>query len=96
MLPLLIAVALTQDRPSPEWTPVRDAPKNLSHELTIPPPAHAGQKMEIQGRVLQADGKTPAPGVVVYFHHTDGQGNYVRPADARPSDWVYWHGSVRG
>src|SRR4029078_4389449 len=40
MLPLLIVLALTQDRPSPEWMPVLDAAKNLSHVLTIPPPAN--------------------------------------------------------
>jgi protocatechuate 3,4-dioxygenase beta subunit len=96
MLPLFFAVALAQDRPSPEWMPLLDAPKNLSHVLTIPPPANPGQRMELRGRVLKSDGKTPAPGVVVYFHHTDGKGIYVRPADSRPSEWVYWHGSVRG
>jgi protocatechuate 3,4-dioxygenase beta subunit len=52
--------------------------------------------MEIRGRVLQSDGRTPAAGVTVYFHHTDGSGVYPRPAGTRPSEWVYWHGSVRG
>lgn len=52
--------------------------------------------MEIRGKVLKSDGKTPAPGVFVYFHHTDGRGIYPRPANARHTDWVYWHGDVRG
>jgi protocatechuate 3,4-dioxygenase beta subunit len=93
---LLLALALAQDRPSPEWRPVLDAPPNLTNALSIPAPANAGQRMEIRGRVLKSDGRTPAPGVTVYFHHTDGAGVYPRPAGARPNDWVYWHGSVRG
>ncbi len=97
MLTLFVAVAIGfQDRPSPEWQPVLDAPKNLSHVLTIPPPATAGQKMEIRGRVLRSDGRTPVPGTIVYFHHTDGRGIYPRPTNSRPSEWIYWHGSVRG
>jgi protocatechuate 3,4-dioxygenase beta subunit len=56
--------------------PLLEAPEILSHVLTIPPPANAGQSMELRGRVLQSDGKTPASGVVVYFHHTDGRGIY--------------------
>jgi protocatechuate 3,4-dioxygenase, beta subunit len=85
-----------QERPSPEWKPLLDAPDNLTHELTIEPPADAGQNMELRGKVLKSDGKTPAPGVVIYFHHTDGKGIYPRPADSLPSQWVYWHGSIRG
>lgn len=96
MLVFLAALALSQDRPSPEWLPVLDAPKNLSKVLTIPPPAHAGQRMEIQGRVLKSDGRTPASGVIVYFHHTDGRGIYPRPSSSRPNEWIYWHGSIRG
>jgi protocatechuate 3,4-dioxygenase, beta subunit len=96
MLHVLAAVMIAQDRPSPEWMPLLEAPKNLTNVLVIPPPRNAGQRMEIRGKVLKSDGRTPAPGVIVYFHHTDGQGNYVRPADSRPTEWVYWHGSVRG
>jgi len=96
MLSLVALIAIGQDRPPNEWAPVLDPPKNLSHVLTIPTPEHAGKRMEISGKVLKTDGKTPAPGVIVYFHHTDGRGIYPRPAQARPNEWVYWHGSVRG
>lgn len=96
MLHVLAFLIIGQDRPSPEWTPVLDAPKTLTHELTIPPPASPGKRMEIRGKVLKSDGKTPFPGVIVYFHHTDGEGNYPRPAGSKPTEWVYWHGSVRG
>ncbi len=96
MLPLLAALLLAQDRPSPEWRPVLDAPKGITHELTIPQPEHPGPRLEIRGRVLRADRKTPVSGVVLYFHHTDARGVYPRPPGARPSEWVYWHGSARG
>src|SRR5688572_7354982 len=96
---MIAAIALllaAQDRPSPEWTPVLHAPANLTHVLSIPPNAHPGRRMELRGRVLKADRRTPAAGVILYFHHTDGTGHYPRPAGASPRDWVYWHGSLRG
>lgn len=96
MIQLLAFLLIAQDRPSPEWQPVLAAPESLSHVLTIPAPQHPGQRMELRGRVLKSDGRTPAPGVVVYFHHTDGRGIYPRPPNSRPTDWVYWHGSLRG
>lgn len=97
MLQVLIFVAFgAQDRPAQEWLPVLDAPKNLSHVLTIPEPADSGPKLEIKGRVLNSDGRTPVAGAIVYFHHTDGKGVYPRPAGIRSSDWIYWHGSLRG
>jgi protocatechuate 3,4-dioxygenase beta subunit len=93
---VLAVLLLAQDRLSPEWQPLLEAPKNLSHELTIAPPVNSGPRLEIRGKVFRADGKTPVPGVILYFHHTDGTGVYPRPAGARPSDWSYWHGSLRG
>jgi protocatechuate 3,4-dioxygenase beta subunit len=96
MAPILALIVLAQDRPTPEWLPLLEAPPNLTNVLTIPPPTHAGPPMEIRGRVLKADRKTPVAGVIVYFHHTDGEGHYTRPPGARPTEWVYWHGSNRG
>jgi hypothetical protein len=55
------ALVLAQDRPSPEWLPLLDAPKNLGHVLTIPASANAGQRMELTGRVLKSDGTDPFP-----------------------------------
>jgi protocatechuate 3,4-dioxygenase, beta subunit len=96
MLQLLAVVAAYQDRPSPEWRPLLDAPAGVTHELRIPSPTHAGPSLEIRGRVLRADRKTPVPGVILYFHHTDAQGSYPRPTGSKPSQWIYWHGSLRG
>lgn len=96
MIPLAAALALFQGRPEPDWLPVLDAPKGLTHELTIPAPAHPGQKLELRGKVLRAEGRTPVAGVILYFHHTDARGIYPRPDAARSSDFRYWHGALRG
>jgi protocatechuate 3,4-dioxygenase beta subunit len=53
-----------------------------------------GPKMLITGTVYQADGKTPAAGVVVYAYHTNQEGIYPKAADAK--DWGLRHGYLRG
>lgn len=90
-----LALALVlQNRPEPDWLPVLDAPKNITHELTLPTPNNPGAKMEIRGTVFKADGRTPATGVVIYFHHTDARGIY--PSRQGATGWAQWHGSIRG
>lgn len=94
MISAIAAVILAQQRPEPDWLPVLDAPARLSHGLTIPSPVQAGPPLEVRGTVFRPDGKTPAPGVILYFHHTDATGVYPRPAGA--TDWRRWHGTLRG
>lgn len=94
MIGSLLLILALQSRPEPDWLPVLDAPRNLSHELTLPTPERAGPKLEIKGTVFERDGKTPAAGIVVYFHHTDARGLYPAPRGA--TDWTRWHGTVRG
>lgn len=94
MLASLAAAFVLQSRPEPDWLPVLEAPRALSHELRLPKPQHAGAALEIRGRVLKADGRTPAPDVTIYFHQTDARGIYPAPAGAR--GWERWHGSIRG
>jgi protocatechuate 3,4-dioxygenase beta subunit len=96
MLLALTALVLAQSRPDPDWLPLLDAPKSLTSELAIAKPASPGPQIEIRGRVFKADGRTPAPGVILYFHHTDARGIYPRPSGADPKDWSYWHGTLRG
>jgi len=96
MLALLTCAVLGQNRPEPDWLPVLDAPAQLSPILKIAPPAHAGEKLILKGRVLRSDRKTAVVGVVLYFHHTDSRGIYPRPAGADPKKWDYWHGTLRG
>ena len=42
----------------------------------MPPASEPGEALVLTGRVLLPDGETPAPGVVLYVHHTDAQGLY--------------------
>lgn len=53
-----------------------------------------GQKLIVTGTVYQLDGKTPAPNVVVYYHHTDNNGYYSQRND-KPENQTR-HGRIRG
>lgn len=53
-----------------------------------------GQKLMVTGTVYQLDGKTPAPNVVVYYHHTDNNGYYSKRND-KPENQTR-HGHIRG
>ncbi|HNE28211.1 MAG: hypothetical protein U0U46_01990 [Saprospiraceae bacterium] len=53
-----------------------------------------GQKLLITGTIFRRDGKTPAPGVMLYYYHTDRNGLY---ADREGLDRrVVRHGYIRG
>jgi protocatechuate 3,4-dioxygenase beta subunit len=54
----------------------------------------AGQKLIVSGTVLQIDGKSPAPNVIVYYHHTDNEG-YYSPRYDKPENQTR-HGHIRG
>lgn len=87
---------VAQTRPEPDWLPVLDAPKNLSHELRLPNPDRPGPRLEIRGTVFKSDGKTPAAGLILYVHHTDASGIYPGGSGTRSNDWTRWHGTLRG
>ena len=53
-----------------------------------------GKKLLLTGTVYQLDGKTPAPGVIIYYHHTDNNG-YYSPGDGSPLNSTR-HGHIRG
>jgi protocatechuate 3,4-dioxygenase beta subunit len=53
-----------------------------------------GQKLVVSGTVFQLDGKTPAPNVIVYYHHTDNNGYYSLKND-KPENQTR-HGHIRG
>lgn len=53
-----------------------------------------GQKLVVTGTVFQIDGKTPAPNVIVYYHHTDNDG-YYSPGNNKPENQTR-HGHIRG
>jgi len=51
-------------------------PKELAWRTTIPGPGEHGEPMEIRGVIYRKDGRTPAPGVILYVYHTDATGHY--------------------
>lgn len=61
-------------------------PARLTSVARIAPEHEPGTPLVIAGRVYQADGRTPAPGITVFAYHTDRTGVY----DARtngPHSW---------
>jgi protocatechuate 3,4-dioxygenase beta subunit len=68
--------------------------KILSWIDTLPDFNKAGPKLEVSGTVYKKDGKTPAPGVIVYAYHTDQTGNYT--ATENEKGWGKRHGYSRG
>lgn len=53
-----------------------------------------GERMILTGRVTAADGTTPAPGVVIYAHHTNNDGLYADGSSE--TTWSRRHGRLRG
>jgi len=66
-----------------------DAPKDVSSKTILSKDADKGEKMLISGTVFEADGKTPAPNVLIYLYHTDIEGYYGRNGEHK-------HGRYRG
>jgi protocatechuate 3,4-dioxygenase beta subunit len=53
-----------------------------------------GTKLIVEGTILQPDGTTPAPDVILYYYHTDPGGNYTPIEGMLPS--ARQHGHLRG
>ena len=53
-----------------------------------------GTKLAVNGVVYKADGKTPAPNVIIYIYHTDQKGVYPTKGDEK--GWAKRHGYLRG
>lgn len=76
--------------PAVNWCGAIDAPENVSWKSVLPKKSDADLPLIISGTVYQADGRTPAPNVLIYFYHTDREGRYGRGnGEAR-------HGHFRG
>ena len=69
-------------------------PEQLHAVDTSPGWNEKGQKLVVTGTVFQLDGKTPAPGIIIYYWQTDHNGYYtpVPGMDQR----VKPHGHIRG
>lgn len=75
--------------PNCEWCGARDVPDDVRWKTRLHRDGDAGERMLIEGTVYLADGKTPAPDVLLYFYHTDSEGLYGRKGQHR-------HGRYRG
>lgn len=63
---------------------IHDRPHaGLGWKATIPPPGEAGARMVVSGCVFEADGRRPAPNVIVYAYHTTQPASTRHPG-ARP------------
>jgi protocatechuate 3,4-dioxygenase beta subunit len=69
-------------------------PSQLNWETRIAPASESGEPLEASGRIYQLDGKTPAPGVILYAYHTDARGIYPPVPGATGS--ARRHGRLRG
>lgn len=69
-------------------------PAGIPPRTVLAGPDEPGERMLLQGRVLAADGVTPAGGVVIYAHQTNAEGLY---ANGGPETvWSRRHGRLRG
>lgn len=65
----------------------------LDWQLTLPDYNDKGPKLHVNGVVYKSDGKTPAPGTILYFYHTDQKGIYP---EGDEKGWGRRHGYIRG
>jgi len=76
-----------------------EKPARLSSTARIAPESEPGTPLVIDGRVFQADGRTPAAGVTVFAYHTDRNGHYDVPGAAahswRLKGWALTDGEGR-
>lgn len=66
----------------------------LNEVDTLPIFPEEGPKLVITGTVYKSDGKTPAPGVVLYVYQTDQSGRYRTKGNE--TGWARRHGTIRG
>jgi len=68
-------------------------PKSLMWSTQIADEKEPGELMIVSGTIFKSDGKTPAPGVILYVYHTDAKGIYS-PASGQKD--AKRHGHLRG
>lgn len=68
--------------------------RELSPEDTLPGFESQEPKIKVTGTIYKPDGKTPAPGVILYVYHTNRKGVY--PTKGGETGWARRHGYIRG
>lgn len=65
------------------WAQSSTTASDLSWQTQITEENEPGQPLVVTGTVYRADGKTPAPGVLVDIYHTDAKGLYAPRSEPR-------------
>lgn len=68
--------------------------RQLSPVDTLPDFKNSGPQLKVTGTIYKNDGKTPAPGVILYVYHTNQGGIY--PTNGDEQGWARRHGYIRG
>lgn len=79
------------------WAGAADAPDQLSWRTTVAPATEPGEPLVMTGTIYEADGRTPARGILLYVYHTDATGYYNQPnrLPARLRGWLRTGGDGR-
>jgi len=80
-----------------QWCPARgpeELPRGSSSVATLARAEEPGERMVVTGIVRLMDGRTIAPGVIVYAYQTNQRGAY--PRDAGATGLAALHGRIRG
>ena len=86
-------LSLIKKNAMPSGTEARgaiDAPNDVSWKAVLSKKSDKDEPMIISGMVFQADGKTPAPNILIYFYHTDSEGFYGRKGEVRDGHFRGW------
>lgn len=67
-----------------------NAPKQLSHIISIADRTEPGERLHLTGIARKADGRTPVSGLVIYAYHTNTNGIY--PKKGNEVGIHTWHG----
>ncbi len=77
----LTQVALKDSVPDCEWCGAMDAPNELDWKARIASVNEPGEPLVLSGTIYQAEGTSPASGVLVYAYHTNAEGDYPKRGD---------------
>ncbi len=80
--------------PSCEWCGAAEAPASLSATARLTGAQEPGERLVVTGTVFEADGRTPAVGVLLYAYQTDTTGHY--PMRGNETGNARRHGALRG
>ena len=89
-----VPVVKRRGEPACEWCGAAEAPARLGWDVRIARHDEPGEPLVISGRVLRADGRTPAAGVLVYLYHASAAGVYPRRGGESGNGRL--HGYLRG